>query len=62
MPQEMNGHIKQRVVEILHTQMYRLLQLFYSSIYKQRLVEFYKLKILKNDQFLSALINIVLVL
>ena len=50
--------------------MYRLLQLLYSTISciqemnehdKQRLVEFYKFKILKNDQFLSALISIVLV-
>ena len=46
------------LVELLHTQMYRLLQLFYSTISctqemnkhdKQCLVEFYELRILKND-------------
>ena len=44
-------HIKQRLVELLYTQMYRLLQLLYNTISciqemnehdKQRLIEFYK--------------------
>ena len=55
-PQEMKGHIKQHLGELLHTEMYRLLQLLYSTLSciqemnehdKQRSVEFYKFKILK---------------
>ena len=68
----MNGHIRQRLGELLHTEMYRLLQLLYSTLScihemnehdMQRSVEFYKFNIptKKTDQFLSALINIVLV-
>ena len=64
----MNGHIKQRLGELLRTQMYRLLQLLYSTLSciqevnehdKQRSVEFFN--ILKNRSILSALINTVLV-
>ena len=51
----MNGHIKQCVVEILHTQMYRLLQLLYSTIFKQPLVEFYKFKNTKKRSIFVSL-------
>ena len=67
--QEMNRHIKQCLVELLHTQMHRLLQLLYCTAIsciqetnnhdKQRLAEFYKVKIgTKKRTILSALISI----
>ena len=65
----MNGQIKQRLGELLHTEMYRLLQLLYSTLSciqernehdKQRSVEFYMFKILKNDQFIIIIIIIAL--
>ena len=51
-PQEMNGHIKQRLVVLFYTQIHRLLQLLciqeMNRHDEQCLVEFYIIKILKN--------------
>ena len=60
----MKGHNKQRLGELLHTEMYRLLHLLYSILSciqemnehdRQRSVEFYKFKILKNRSIFVSL-------